>query len=112
MKNKLGFLGLVGFLGILGIVTDNRGFLAFFAYFVFFRYFGVKPDELFRLNVRRAAVPAFFAGLAIQVLTIGASAFTDDMRLFAAGMSLCYFVSVFLFIMILVISEFKEQRSR
>ena len=111
MKNKLGFMGLVGFLGILGIVTDNRAFLAFFAYFVFFRYFGVKPDELFKLNVRRAATPAFFSGLVIQVLTIGASAFIEDMGLFVIGMSLCFIVSVFVFITVLVVLEFKEQRN-
>jgi len=111
MKNKLGFLGLLGFLGILGIVTDNRAFLAFFAYFVFFRYFGVKPDELFKLNVRKAATPAFFSGLAVQALTVGASAFIDDMRLFVIGMSLTFFVSVMVFIIVLVVLEFREQRS-
>jgi hypothetical protein len=59
MKNKLGFFGAIGLVGILGIATDNRFLLAFFAYFVFFRYFWVIPDELFKLNVQKAATPAF-----------------------------------------------------
>jgi hypothetical protein len=112
MKNKLGFMGLLGFLGIIGIVTDNQLFLAFFAFFVFFRYFFVKPDELFKLNVRRAATPSFFIGVVIQVLIIAAGAFTDDLSYLVAGYSLSFIIPVFLFILLLVIYELREQRNR
>lgn len=112
MKNKLGLLGMLGFLGILGFVTDNRYFLAFFGFLVFFRYFFVIPDELFKLNVRRAAAPAFFTGVGIQAITITITAFTKDVPQLVTGLSLSFSISIALFIILLVIAEFKELRSR
>ncbi len=112
MKNKLGFLGLLGFWGILGIVTDNRGFLAFFAYFVFLRYFFVRPDELFKLYVQRAATAAFFTGVCVQAATIAITAFTKDTVQLTGGLSLSFAASIIVFILLLVIAEFRESRSR
>jgi hypothetical protein len=112
MKNKLGYFGALGFVGILGIITDNRYLLAFFAYFVFLRYFFVIPDELFKLNVQKAATPAFFVGIALQVLTIAVTAFTKDITQLVTGLALGFSVSTAVFILILVISEFKEYRGR
>lgn len=110
--NKLGFLGMLGFLGILGIVTDNRYFTAFFAYFVFFRYFFVRPDELFKQYVQRAATAAFFTGVCIQAVTIAITAFTKDTAHLITGLSLSFAASLIVFIMLLVIAEFRESRSR
>jgi hypothetical protein len=112
MKNKLGFLGIVGFLGILGIITEDRTYLAFFAFLVFFRYFFVIPDELFRLNVRRAASPAFFTGVAVQTATIAVNVITKDDSFLIAGLALSFSVSMFLFIILLIIAELKEQKNR
>ena len=112
MKNSLGFLGFVGFVGILGIITDNRSFLGFFGYFVFFRYFRVKPDELFRQNLRRAATPAFFAGLVTQVLAIGTSAFVHTAAPATIGLVASFIVSVLIFLITLIVLELKEQTGR
>lgn len=112
MRNKLGLLGILGFLGVLGIVTDNRFFLAFFAFLVFFRYFFVIPDELFMQNVRRAATPAFFTGVAVQGITIAVTAFTKDAQQLISGLALSFSISIMLFIILLVAAEFKELRSR
>jgi hypothetical protein len=112
MNNKLGLLGLLGFLGILGFVTDNRYLLAFFGFLVFFRYFFVIPDELFKQNVQRAATPAFFTGVGVQAITIIVTAFTKDVPQLVTGLSLSFSISIALFIILLVITEFKELRSR
>lgn len=112
MRNKVGYLGLFGFMGILGIVTDNKYLLAFFAYFVFFRYFFVRPDELFKLYVQSAAVPAFFTGVTVEFLTIAITAFTKNITQLVTGLSLSFSISTALFILILTISEMKESRSR
>ncbi len=112
MKNPLGYLGILGFVGIIGIITEERLFLAFFAFFVFFRYFFVIHDELFRQNVRKAAAPAFFTGAGIQAASVAVSVFTKDDPLLIAGLSLSFSISMFVFIILLVIAEFKEQRSR
>ena len=103
MKNKLAYLGLLGFLGILGIITENKYFLGFFGYFVFFRYFVVRPDELFKLNVQRAATPAFFTGIAVQALTLAVTAFTKDIAQLVIGLSLSFSISTALFILVLVV---------
>lgn len=112
MKNALGFLGIVGFVGVLGIVTDNRAFLGFFGYFVFFRYFGVKPDELFKSNVGRAATPAFFAGLFIQLIALCTSAFVHTATLVTMELAATFVVSMLIFIITLVVLELKEQTNR
>lgn len=112
MKNKLAFLGLLGLLGILGIVTDNRYFLCFFAFLVFLRYFFVIPDELFMQNVRRAATPAFFTCIGVQAATLSVTAFTKSNEQLITGFALSFSVSMMLFIILLVIAEFKEQRNR
>ncbi len=112
MKNKLGLLGLLGLLGILGIVTDNRYFLGFFAFLVFVRYFFVIPDELFMQNVRRAATPAFFTCIGAQAVTLLVTAFTKDDDQLITGLALSFSISMMLFIILLVIAEFKEQRNR
>ena len=110
MKNKLAYLALLGFMGILGIVTDNKYFLGFFGYFVFFRYFFVKPDELFRLNIHKAATPAFFTGVAMQALTLTVTAFTKDITQLVIGLSLSFSISTALFILVLVVYEYRESR--
>lgn len=112
MKNPLGYLGIFGFVGIIGIITEYRLFLAFLSFFVFVRYFFVIPDELFRENVRRAATPAFFTGTAVQAASVAVSAFTKDESLLTAGLALSFSISMFVFIILHVIAEFKEQRSR
>lgn len=110
MKNILGYLGLFGFVGILGIITENRGIIAFFAYFVFFRYFFIRPDELFKLNVQRAVTPSFFTAVTVQVLTIVVSILTNNTTLLLKGLAMSFSIPVALFIVILVISEFRESR--
>lgn len=112
MKNKFGYFGLIGFIGILGLVTDNHYLLAFFSFFVFFRYFFVIPDELFKLNIQRAATSAFFTGITIQIITIAISAFTKSSSYLITGYSLSFSISIALFIFILVIAEFKELKER
>lgn len=111
MRNKLAYLGLLGFLGVLGFATDNKFLLAYFAFFVFFRYFAIKPDELFKLYVQKAATPAFFTGVAVQSLTIALTAFTKDINQLIIGLSLSFSISIVLFITVLIICEFKEYRS-
>lgn len=108
MKNKLGYLGLIGVLGVLGIITENKGYLAFFAYFVFFRYFTVRYDELFQLNVQKAATPAFFTGLIAQLLTITTTALTNNMSYLVKGLALSFSISTAVFIIRMVVFEYKE----
>ena len=64
-RNKMGLLGLLGFLGLLGLATQNVGFYGFFGFFGFFGFSRIIPDEMFELNMNKAAKNAFMAGLMI-----------------------------------------------
>ncbi|MHB8062465.1 MAG: DUF3796 domain-containing protein [Ruminiclostridium sp.] len=111
MKNKLGYLGLLGLLGILGIITDNRDFLGFFGFFIFFRYFTVIPDELFIDNVRKATTPAFFISILIEAISIVIAVISKEKMILLIGFLTSFIVSLFVFLIILSIYEFKESRS-
>ena len=54
-RNPLSHLGWLGFLGILGILSGAVTMLVFFLFFFFFTYRSKIPDELFWINVHKAA---------------------------------------------------------
>lgn len=68
MKNKYGFIGLVSVLGLLGFCNEQKWYFAFFSFVIFFEYFFKQPDELFIMNMRKAAANAFWVGLATSVM--------------------------------------------
>jgi uncharacterized membrane protein len=67
---------------------------------------------LFKQNVQRAATPAFFTGVGVQAVTIAVTAFTKDTQQLISGLALSFSVSMVLFIILLVIAEFRELRNR
>lgn len=107
-NNKLGFLSLLSLLGIIGIVTDNRGYLGFWGYLYYIRYFFVIPDELFRANVQKAAVPAFFSGLSSTAGTIILKFVTNSNTIIPMGMGMSMALSLLVFTSILIGYEVKE----
>lgn len=111
MKNKLGFLGLLGLIGILGIITEHRSFLGFFGFLVYFRYFTVIPDELFKNNVRKAVMPAFFIGIVIMSITIALTVIIKEKTILFLGLPINFIVSIVIFTILLTMYELKESRS-
>lgn len=109
MKNKLGFLGFLGLLGFLGFFTENKTYIFFFTFLIYFRYFKVIPDELFKENVRRAATPAFFTGVAIFVITSGLTAFSISTLYYVTGLVIGFAVSFMVFTIIMASLEIKER---
>jgi hypothetical protein len=85
MKNKISLFGLLGLLGLLGLVTDNPGFYGFFGFFGFFGFANIIPDEMFRMNVNKAAAYAFFTGVVIYPLAVIVATLSRD--LFAVVMT-------------------------
>lgn len=65
MKNKLSWLGFLGFIGVYGIFVMTPTLIVFLAFFFFFSYKNMIPDELFRQNVRKAGLRAFYVYLAL-----------------------------------------------
>ncbi|MBU3130539.1 DUF3796 domain-containing protein [Clostridium tagluense] len=68
MKNKLGYLGFIGFIGVLGIFWGSFLHSIFLVFFFFFTYSKVIPDELFKENIKKAALSAFIVNMIINTL--------------------------------------------
>ena len=107
--NKLGFLSLLALLGIMGITT-HRPLLGFFGFAYYIRYFFVTPDEMFLLNVRRAASIGFFAGVWATGLALAVHLLFPTFLPSNMALASCYVVSTFCFTIALMIFEIKEQR--
>ena len=108
--NKLGFLSLLALLGLLGLFENHRGMMGFFGFAYYIRYFYVIPDEMFLLNVQKAASFGFFSGiaatgLAILVRFLFPAFITNNLALVS-----CYVVSMSVFTLVLASLEIKEQR--
>ena len=109
MRNKLGYLSLLSLLGIIGILTEKRGYLGFWSYLYYIRYFNVIPDELFKANVQKAAVPAFFTGIAASAVTIFLRFIANSREIISVGMGLGFALSIAVFTLILTWYEAKEK---
>ncbi|MCX8007937.1 MAG: DUF3796 domain-containing protein [Coriobacteriia bacterium] len=68
-RSRLSWLGFLGFLGLLGLVTGKVGMYGFFGFFGFFAFRSIVHDERLDATVAAAGRNAFFAGLAIFVVT-------------------------------------------
>ena len=108
MKNKLGYFGFMGLVGLLGLITDNPGFYGFLGFFAYFGFFKVIPDELFELNVQKAATPAFFVGTVITAFTLVCTAFIKEISIFVIGLAINFAASIMVFTIILIYRSFNE----
>lgn len=105
MKNWLSLLGLLGFLGLLGPFTGNPGFYGFFGFFGYFGFANVIPDEMFKLNVNKAAKNAFLAGMVIYPIVVLAGAVSSYSLAFGLGFAINFAVQNLIFGISLVIYE-------
>lgn len=108
MKNKLGYLSLLALLGMLGFWTDNQGYWGFFGFLYYIRYFFVVPDELFKMNVQKAATYAFFTNLAFSAVIVVLKELLKNSAIISVGLGLGFALSIFVFTLLLGIYESKE----
>lgn len=97
MKNRISLLGLLGFLGLLGIPTRNPGFYGFFGFLGFFGFAKTLPDEMFKLNVNKAAKNAFFAGLILYPAVVVVGVLTSYSVAYGLGFALNFAVQILVF---------------
>lgn len=102
-------MGLVGLLGLLAIPTGEVRYCAFFAFFIFFGYLFTVEDELFTAYVRKAATTAFFFQTALFCIIYAAAVLIGDAVVFEAAFPLTFAASMFVFICLLIIHEFREK---
>lgn len=110
--NYLGLLSLLALIPILGWKLEIPGLFGFFGFAYYLRYFWVTPDELFLLNLRKAATAAFFWEL-ISLVPLLAAAWVicGGTRALPAALGLSYAVAILVFSFALAALELREQRS-
>lgn len=109
--NYLGLLSLLSLIGILGWTTENAGLYGFFGFAYYIRYFRIIPDELFRLNIQKAAAFAFMSEMISLVpFMFICSYIYGSGKAVPTAFGLSFAVTVFAFTAALIILELKEQR--
>ena len=106
--NYLSLLSLLSMIGILGFFTENKGF---FGFLVYVRYFSVVPDEMFQLNVRKAATISFFTEIISLVFFVFLFVMLYQSKRgipMAFGMS--FAVAIILFSICLTVLEWREMK--
>ena len=68
-KNPLSYLGWLGLIGIIGIYYMAPWMITFLLFFFFFTYRAKVPDELFWINVHKAAARALAGYMAFFLLS-------------------------------------------
>jgi hypothetical protein len=112
IKNILGFFSVLAFLGLLGIFTENKACLGFWAFLYYVRYFFVLPDRLFWEDVKKAALPAFFIGIAISILMIILGAVRNSTGVLAVGIGLSTAVSILTFTICLAVYQMDKSTEK
>jgi len=116
MKNKLAYIGFLGFIGVGGIFLEGGTLFSFFAFFSFFSFANVIPDELFWENVKRSALRAFFAQLAVSSTALATGSILSDFNLSAGvmviGLSLTYAIGILVFAFSIMHYEYMEKKGQ
>ena len=68
-RNPLSYLGWLGLIGFWGLVSSMVNLCVFFLFFFFFTYRAKIPDELFWINVHKAAARALAGYIAFFLLS-------------------------------------------
>lgn len=109
--NYLGFLSLLSLIAILGWTTKNTGLYGFLGFAYYLRYFRVIPDELFKLNVQKAATFAFMLEMVLLVPFMFVSTWLHGAgNPVPTAFALSFVVAVFAFTGALLVLEWREQR--
>lgn len=109
--NYLGFLSLLSIIAVLGWSTGNTGLYGFLGFLYYARYFFVVPDELFRLNVQKAAFFALIAELLCLIPFLFVCSMIYGIRsALPMAFALCFAAAVISFSIGLAVLEWKEQK--
>lgn len=108
--NKLSLLSLLALLGLLGLMKGNSDMVSFLGFIYFIRYIFVTPDELFMENMRRAASTGFFTGIGATGLAMAVHIILPDLLSPSVVAVSGFVVSMFCFIIALILLELRERR--
>lgn len=96
--NYMGFLSLLALIPVICWKTGNHGLWGFFGYLYYLKYFWVIPDEMFILQVQKAATISCLTGIISLVpLMVLCSFFFQGREAVSVPIGLSFAVIVFLF---------------
>lgn len=114
MKRKINCLGLLSLLSLIALLaqpTNNEGLYGFLGFAYYLRYFFVQPDELFRLNLQKAATDAFFTQLLSLVpLMFFCASLYGGTAAVRTSFGLSFALGILSFTAALLFLELREQR--
>ena len=114
MKRKINCLGLLSLLSLIALLaqpTNNEGLYGFLGFAYYLRYFIVQPDELFRLNLQKAATAAFFTQLLSLVpLMFFCASLYGGTAAVRTSFGLSFALGILSFTAALLFLELREQR--
>lgn len=109
--NYLGFLSVLSLIALLGLITNNTGLFVFFGFAYYIRYFRVIPDELFKLNVQKAATVAFMSEMISLVPFMFLFSYIyHSVKAVPMAFGMSFAVSIFAFTGALMVLEWRERR--
>ncbi len=109
--NPLALLSVLSLLAILAPVCHNNGMYGFLGFLVYLPYWRVLPDEMFLLNLRRAAASAFLAQMLVLAGALPACVLWLHQPI-GAAFAACFAAGVIWFSLHLSWLEWKEQRGQ
>ncbi len=108
--NYLGFLALPALLAIFAPLTGNTGLYGFLGFLYYLRYFFILPDELFLLQIRKAATAAWLTELALLAPLMALLLLLKEERALPVSFGLSFAGAIFVFTIYLMILEYRESR--
>lgn len=121
MKNKLGYLGLLGIVGLVGLYWGSFTHTIFLLFFFFFAFRNTVPDELFKENMKNAALKTVILNLTLNILIMAWSTFVsnteqlaeiqvDFVTVIAGFQILTFCLSIMMFVFTLMYYTYKESK--
>lgn len=109
--NPLCLLSLVALVSFFAIPTGNTGLWGFAGFGYYIRYWFVEPDELFYLNMGKAATTAFLIQMvSLPLLLLGCWLRLGAGAMMAPAFGLSFAVGVIVFSILLTVLEWRESR--
>ncbi len=108
--NPLGFLSLLALLGFMGLMEGHSAMYGFFGFACYLRYFFVTPDEMFMLNLRKAATIGFFCGVSFNGIAVAIHLLLPALLTNNQALVVCYVTGIFSFTITLLFLEVRETR--
>lgn len=107
--NPLALMALPALICVWAFAFDEPGMFGFLGFAYYLRYLRVQPDELFWLNVRKAAFAAWFVEIiTLPLLFAGLALCGMGERALRTAMGLSFAAAILAFTIVNLVLEYRE----